>query len=537
MTIPTSTLQQIDELLSSRFKPDAPGASVIVCQDNTPVFRKGYGLANLEHAIPVQPHMVFRLGSITKQFTAVAILKLYEDGKLDLQDDLTKFLPGYPTHDHAVTLEHLLTHTSGIHSYTEMPEWMKILRNDLTPAEMVAVFKDQPFDFAPGEKWSYNNSGYFLLGVIIEKVSGMSYAEFIQRTIFTPLGMQNSYYDDPVRLEPGRASGYSKIEPGKEYGYKNTAYMSMTQPYAAGSLASSVDDLAIWEAGLTSNRLLKPETLHRAFQPYHTRDGKNTRYGYGWGISEYGGHTLIGHGGGINGFITQAYRVPDLGLFVALLTNCDDYGDVDKFAFQVMALAMGQPYQEPVAISLPAETLHEYAAVYQIDDKNERIIKVKEGKLYSQRTGGSLFELFALGDDRFFFKDSSDILHFHRDDHGKIGSVEAIRRFGVEEIAPRTEKPLPPERQPVELARQVIEPYLGEYEMAPGITMKIYYDGDRLMSLFSGQEAVEIYPESETVFFVKDLDAQLEFQRVAGQVTGLVLHQGDQHLPLKRLVS
>jgi len=171
MTInPTS----IDAMLSERYKPDEPGAAVIVCQEGAIVFRKGYGLANLELNVPIEPHMVFRIGSVTKQFTAVAILLLYEEGKLDLQEPLERFLPDYPTRGKTITVEHLLTHSSGIRSYTDMPEWMPLMRKDLKVEELIALFKDQPMDFEPGERWQYNNSGYILLGAILEKVSGIT---------------------------------------------------------------------------------------------------------------------------------------------------------------------------------------------------------------------------------------------------------------------------------------------------------------------------------------------------------------------------
>src|SRR5262245_7719131 len=282
--IPNQDLAEaIDVLLTEVYKPDGPGAAVVVVKDGRVLFRKGYGMANLELGVPIAPDMVFRLGSITKQFTAVAILMLAEQGALALDDDITAFFPDYPTHGHTITVEHLLTHTSGIRSYTGMPEWLPLWRKDFTVDELIDFFKHQPMDFAPGEKWSYNNSGYILLGAIIEKVSGKTYEQFLQQQIFEPLGMRQSYYDSTSRIIPRRVSGYSK---GPE-GYENAPYLSMTQPYAAGALASSVDDLALWDAALYGDRLIKPETLRRAFTSSTLNDGGATGYGYGWGISEY----------------------------------------------------------------------------------------------------------------------------------------------------------------------------------------------------------------------------------------------------------
>jgi CubicO group peptidase (beta-lactamase class C family) len=287
--------------------------------------------------------MIFRLGSITKQFTAVAILMLAEQGKLSVSDEITKYLPDYPTRDHKITIEHLLTHTSGIKSYTSIPEWRPMWRKDVTLKEMIDLFKDKPMDFAPGERWSYNNSGYVLLGAIIEKVSGQSYKDFIEKNIFAPLGMKHSFYDDTERIVPRRVSGYSK---GKD-GFANAEYLSMSWPYAAGSLMSRVDDLAIWDAALYTEKLIKQQSIKRAWTPYTLKDGKPTKYGYGWGISSIGGHRAITHSGGIHGFSTVGLRLPDDRVYVAILTNRQlGLGDLGQ---KVAAIAVGASLDEPAA--------------------------------------------------------------------------------------------------------------------------------------------------------------------------------------------
>src|SRR5262245_14603121 len=341
--------EAIDALLAEAYQPDGPGAAVVVVKDGETLFRKGYGLANLELGVPIAPDMVFRLASITKQLTAVAILMLAEQGALALDNDIAAFFPDYPTQGHTITVEHLLTHTSGIRSYTSMPEWLPLWRKDFTVAELIELFKDQPMDFAPGEKWAYNNSGYILLGSIIEKVSGKTYEQFLQQQIFEPLGMRHSYYDSTARIIPRRVSGYGK---GRE-GYENAPYLSMTQPHAAGALASSVDDLALWDAGLYTDRLIKPETLRRAFISSTLSDGGATDYGYGWGVGEYAGHRTVEHSGGIHGFRTYALRLPDDEVFVALLTN-NGSGEhnPEYLAVKIAALTIGQPYPEPTAIGI-----------------------------------------------------------------------------------------------------------------------------------------------------------------------------------------
>ena len=310
-------IQTIDKLVQETYQSTEPGATVILSKNGKTIFRKGQGMANLELNVPIQPNMVFRLGSVTKQFTAVAILMLSEQGKLALGDPLTKFLPDYPTHGHHITVEHLLTHTSGIKSHTDMPEMWSSARKDLSVQELIDFFKYQPMQFAPAKRWAYNNSGYILLGAIIEQITGCSYEQFIQQNIFEPLGMEHSYYDNPVRLIPHRVAGYDKSQEG----YVNADYLSMTQPYAAGSLASTVDDLALWDAALYTDNLLNQDTLQRAFVASCLSDGTSTGYGFGWEISEYAGHCLVEHGGGIHGFRTHTIRLPDARVFVAVLSN------------------------------------------------------------------------------------------------------------------------------------------------------------------------------------------------------------------------
>lgn len=258
-----------DEMISSQYKADEPGAAVLLCKDGQTIYRKGFGMANLELGVKMQPEMVFEIGSMTKKFTAVAILMLQEQGKLSTSDDITRFIPDYPTQGHNITIHHLLIHTSGIKSYTSMTEWMPLWRKDLKPMEIIDIFKDQPMDFAPGEKFLYNNSGYILLGYIIEKASGMPYEDFIEQNIFKPLKMDNTYYGSHLRIIPGRAYGYQK----GENGFVNAEYLSLTQPYAAGSIMSNVDDLLKWQVAIDNGVLLKAETMDLAFTDHPLNNG------------------------------------------------------------------------------------------------------------------------------------------------------------------------------------------------------------------------------------------------------------------------
>ena len=427
--------QAIDNFVQESYKPTEPGAAVIVARDGEVFFRKGQGMANLELDVPIEPDMVFRLGSITKQFTAVAILMLAEKGKLGLDETISKFLPDYPTHDYLITVRHLLTHTSGIKSYTSMPEWPPLWRKDFTVQELIDFFKYQPMEFAPGKRWAYNNSGYILLGAIIEKASGQTYEQFVQENIFEPLGMKQSYYDNPSRIIHRRVAGYDKSAEG----FTNAAYLSMTQPYAAGALASTVDDLVLWDSALYTERFLKQATLKQAHNSHLLTDGSSTAYGYGWEISEYAGHRLIEHGGGIHGFRTRAIRMPNDRIFVAVLSN-NGGTDPGFLAFKIAALMIGEPYNEPTPVELQPEVLALYEGFYEFNAPEKIHITCQNNQLFFQYGEGPLVELVPLSPNEFFFKDMSLNRLLFVSDADKIVAVELHGRSGNPEIAKKIDE-------------------------------------------------------------------------------------------------
>lgn len=427
--------QTIDLLIQESYKPTEPGVAVIAVKDGKTIFCKGQGMADLELSVPIETDMVFRIGSVTKQFTAIAILMLAEQGKLSLDDSVSKFLPDYPTHDYLITVKHLLTHTSGIKSYTSIPEWISLWRKDFTVQELIDFFKDQPMVSEPGKRWAYNNSGYILLGAIIEKVSGQTYEQFIQQNIFGPLGMKQSFYDDPLRVIPRRVAGYDKCADG----FTNAAYISMTQPYAAGALASTVDDLALWDTALYTEKLLKLEILEQAHISHHLLDGSPTAYGFGWMISEYAGHRVIEHSGGIQGFRSHTIRLPDDHVFVAVLSN-NGGTSPQKLAFKIGTLVIGQPYQEPKPIELQTNFSARYEGIYETPTL-DTIHIIREDKQFFLQYGNDLrVEIAPLSPTEFFFKEMSfNRLHFMNDADENIIGVEIRGRTGMHEMAQKVD--------------------------------------------------------------------------------------------------
>ncbi len=297
------------------------GVSIGIGKDDEPLLLKGYGHSNLELKVPATAESVYRIGSITKQFTAAAILLLAEDGKHSLDDPMTRFLPDYPMQGHAVTVRQLLNHTSGIKSFTSLPSYRKEMHLPVTHDDIINRFKNEPFDFAPGEKFSYCNSGYYLLGVIVEKVSGKPYEEFLKGRIFRALKLDSTVYDRHALVIPNRAAGYGKTRGGK--GFRNAAYLDMGQPFAAGSLASTVGDLLRWQHGLADLKLLRADSWNAMKTRGKLNNEKETGYGLGVFLGNVEGQPVIRHGGGINGFRSELVYLPKELVTIAVLTNTE----------------------------------------------------------------------------------------------------------------------------------------------------------------------------------------------------------------------
>ena len=472
--------------------------------------------------------MVFRIGSITKQFTAIAILQLMEQGKLSLQDDITKFIPDYPTQAYKITIENLLTHTSGIKSYTDGPELMKFIKDDLKPEELIDKFKNLPMEFAPGTKWNYSNSGFFLLGYIIEKVTGMKYQDYIEQNLFKPAGMTNSLYGSDRKIIKNRAYPYQT----DDNNVVNADYMSMLLPYSAGALMSTVEDLYKWNRALLSDKFVKRETLEKAWTEYKLSDGKGTHYGYGWFLSQVQGSPSIEHGGGINGYLTNGIYLPKEDVFVAVFSNNTAKGPA-TVSTKMAAIAIGKPYTH-TETPVPAEMIDQYPGVYEEESGSQRMITKEGTELFSQRSGGPKIKIKQFAKDKFFFDDYFTILTFNRDASGNITGVDADDRGEITSYK-KTDKPIPLHSE-IKLSPDVLVNYTGEFELSPGFVIAVTAEGDRIFTQATGQGKVEIYPESETKFFLKVVDAQLDFVKdESGKFNKVILHQGGRDIEGKRV--
>ena len=420
---------KLEEYLAACVDADQFNGSVLVVKDDTVLVSQGYGWANAELRVPNTAQTRFRLGSITKQFTAMAVMILQEQDKLHVGDPVGTNVDDAPEAWNDVTIHHLLSHTSGIPSFTSFPDYPKKWMLPQTLPEMVARFKDKPLEFEPGEKFAYSNSGYLLLGAIIEKASDMTYEAFLRQEVFEPLGMLDTGYDHHATILQNRAAGYTRD--GDQLA--NAAYIDMSQPHAAGALYSTVEDLLRWDRALTSGKLITAESKATMFTP--VRDN----YAYGWSVQTRDGMTVTSHGGGINGFSTHILRIPELQLCVVVLSNVES-NTPGRISQDLTAIVLGKPYKLP-----------KMRSVANVDPK-------------------------------------------------------------------------------------IYDDYAGKYAFNPALVLTCTREGEHLMVQLTGQPKFEIYPESETEFFLKVVDSQLSFARDDdGKITHVVLHQGGRDQEAKRV--
>ena len=390
----------MDAYVQAHVKASFFSGAVLVARDGKVIFEKGYGPANAEWNIPNTPQTKFRLGSVTKQFTAAAILLLQEQGRLFVQDAVCAFVANCPDAWKPITLHHLLTHTSGIPNFTDFPDYKATMGLPSPASKSVERFIGKPLEFAPGSIYKYSNSGYVLLGLVVEKASSMPYASFITQRILTPLQMTDSGYDDPAMVLPRRASGYA-IDGN---GVKNAAFIDMTVPGGAGALYSTVDDLLKWDQALYSDRLLSAASREAMFTAF------KQNYAYGWMVDApspaTSGRRRISHGGGINGFATFIARYPDDKVTVIVLSNLDA-GRPGVIARDLAAILFGEKYDTPVArqvVAVDPKVLDTYVGQYALAPTFVLTVTRDGSRLFAQATGQPIFEVFAESPVKFFLR-------------------------------------------------------------------------------------------------------------------------------------
>lgn len=383
-------------------------------------------MANVELNAPLSVDNVFRLGSITKQFTAAGILLLQEQGKLSVKDDIHKYVADFPTEGNKITIENLLTHTSGIANYTEDENlFASEIQAPTNIDKMLERFAKHPMKFKTGEKFRYSNTGYVLLGKIIEVSSGQSYAEFIDEHIFKKLKMNNSYFDSP-KIIPNRANGYDM---GPD-GIVNAMYIDMMWPHAAGSLMSTVGDLHLWFNGLATQKLLTERSYQQMLKPFTLNDGSMSSYGYGIGNGDLNKYKTVAHSGGIPGFVTNAFYIPEEKIYIAVLSNLSNR-NVGMLSTLLGAQALDIEVPIFKAVTLNESKVKPLLGAYRTDSGSTRTLTLENGKLYSQRDNRDPEEVFPMADNQFYFKGSLTYLVAEKNSEGKK-IINAYHRLSLE---------------------------------------------------------------------------------------------------------
>lgn len=542
---------KIQEVLSLAHKYRQFNGAALVAENGKILYTGAFGMANMEWGIPNAPDTKFRLGSITKQFTAALILQLVEQGKIKIDGKISDYLPQYRKDiGEKVTIHHLLTHTSGIPSYTSQPGFFEnVSRNPFKVSDFVTKYTSGDLEYEPGSKYSYNNSGYFLLGAIIEKVTGKSYEQVLKENILDPVGMKNTGYDHHATLLPKRASGYAKTADG----YTNAAYLDMSIPYAAGSLYSTVEDLYLWDQALYTDKLVSAASKELMYKPFLDN------YAYGWVITNASFKLndqpvqVIAHGGGINGFTTVIERYPNEKNLIVLLDNTGQ--NVGRLSDRIKKILYNQPYEVPKMsiVSILERTINEKgieAGIAQYRDlkaKQAATHDFAEPELnelgYRLMRGGKVkeaVEIFKLNVEAY--PKGYNTYDSLAEAYMNLNERElAITNFKKSlELNPKNtnaaDKLKRIETGPVTVDAKVFDTYVGEYELAPGFVMRVYREGDKFMTQATNQPAVEIFAESETTFYPRVIPAKLTFLKDAeGKVTSMRLNQGGRDRIAKKI--
>jgi CubicO group peptidase (beta-lactamase class C family) len=402
--------QEVDAYLKPLIDADLISGSILIAREGEIELAKGYGPANREHGVPCTPDTAYRLASMSKTFTAMAVMILQEREALSVEDTLDQYIPDYPEGDR-ITLHHLLTHTSGVVNYSALPDHYRVWTMPHTIEEVIARFKNEPLRFKPGAKFEYSNSGYVLLTYVIEKASGTSYESFLKEAIFEPLGMRHTGLDSHTEIIPNRATGHYNFGDGiVQAQYLNTGYTS-----GAGGLYSTVGDLYKWDRALYTDTLVSEKTLKTIFTP------RLQTYGYGWFIREEFGRRLIEHRGGINGFLTMIQRFVDDDVLVVTLFNY-----VSTFGREVnrglASIALGLPHEPvliPEGVDVPERILRSLAGRYEIMGSALEI-SVEDGRLWVTDSEMEKSEAIPQNDTTYFLPESNALLHFQLSDHGNV---------------------------------------------------------------------------------------------------------------------
>jgi len=404
-------------MIAAAVDDHGPGVSVLIARDGRILYRGARGMASLELGVPLKPEHVFRIGSITKMFTAAAVLKLSAQDRLTLADPLSRFVPDFPNASH-ITLSELLSHTSGVSD-----GWESDPAKPLDTAHAVRLIAGVPPDFRPGESFSYSNSGYILLGAVLEKVTGMPWHEVIRTQLLEPLHLGATGFQPDESVVAHRVSGYSQDEHGRTV---LAPFVSITGPGAAGALVSNVDDLFRWVHALTTDQALPPHFYQRMSNPVTRLDGTRVDYGFGLMLGTVRGEPVVEHNGGIEGFSSHLLYLPGPHVTVVVLANTDSGSpSVRSLAHRLAAMAMGRPYPDLQAVSMTSDQAKALTGTYRSSSGVTHVLALTAGTLTVKRAGGPAHATALTASDILFYpEDRTDYIQVVRDPEHRVIALD-----------------------------------------------------------------------------------------------------------------
>ncbi len=518
--------QKLNEYLDAAASVNQFHGSVLVARAGETLVHKGYGFADVEHQVKNEPDTRYLIGSVTKQFTAAVVLLLEQEGKLSLADPIGKYLPDYPDPAASeVTIHMLLSHTSGIADFTSLPNYLELRTQDKPLSFILNSIMTLPLQFEPGSQYSYSNSNYKILEAVISEASGETWHDLVQNRILDKAGMTNTGYGFYSSPAAGRAVGYTRNQVGDQVA---AVEVVASVPGAAGALYSTTSDLYRWSKALDADAILDTAVKVKMFTPVLSG------YACGWSVDSLMGHYTQQHTGGIDGFASIIARFPDDDIFITILSN-SDVTSTSQMMLTMAAILFDKPYDIPVkraAVKLESSRLSEYVGYYQVNDTSVREVMLREGQLMTQRDGGPTLPIEPESPDFFFYShDNSSTLKFDRDENNNVVS-QRIHQNGQDSFAKKISPEearriaaLDPRLSAVD--PQIYARYVGTYQLNAGIFIEVTREGDHLFVQATGQSKLEVFPESETRFFLKVADAAVEFVQGSNDVAEkLILDQG-----------
>ena len=515
-----------DQLITENYLPALPGVVVAVAEGDDLIYKRAFGTASAELNVPLSENSVMRIGSVTKQLTAAGILYLVDEGKLSLDDPLSKFLPYYPNGDN-ISVKQLLNHTSGIVSYTNLPGIMDgPIRLDRSTTQLIEQFKDQTPDFAPGEKYRYNNSGYVLLGAIIEKITNQSWHDYLQQELLLPNDIKFTEYGGNERLISNQVSGYT-MNGGN---LAPAGLLSMTQPHAAGALVSDIKDLVLWNQLLHTDELLTSESYTQMITP--TGTARSVGYGFGIHRDEFRNETMLHHGGGIHGFSSYLVYLPQSDISVVILQNSDarvfgDYSPKD-IALRIAAFAINKPFLHRSTESLSSSTLKALEGVYQSGNAKVELHLLAD-KLLLVGANRSPVSLLVVSEQTFLHPDGYSGLEF-KEQNGSISFTYTTMADAKGEVFERQPAELSPLMQPI--SQEELALFEGQFQGLPGnLTLSIKNNG--LTARLNDQPGLTMSYLGDGHFFIAETGAEILFAQ-SNNAEQLTIRQGGRQATMTR---